>query len=47
MDPDYFDICAEDRMMGLTGGFYDPSDEGIDFYDDESDYYDELDDCEE
>ena len=43
MNPDYFDIAAEDRMMGLNG-FYDPSDEGIDFYDDEDDYYD---DCEE
>ena len=31
MEPDYFDILQEDRMMGLNG-FYDPSDETTDFY---------------
>jgi len=28
-DPDYFDICCEDRMMGIHGP-YDASDEGFD-----------------
>ena len=28
-DPDYFDICYEDRMMGIHGP-YDPSDGGFD-----------------
>jgi len=39
MDPDYFDIAAEERMMGLNG-FYDPSDEDYEDYEDE-DYEDE------
>ena len=30
MEPDYFDIMQEDRFMGLNG-FYDPSEEGVDF----------------
>ena len=31
MEPDYFDILQEERMMGLNG-FYDPSDETCDYY---------------